>query len=334
MRLHVKVPLVALALFLAGAIWVLAKDVSLGPPFESGTGSPVLAGPELGLGSATLRGRILGADGEPLAEASLFATVRGRPLWTVTAANGEFQLHGVDPGELDLSVLGRGYQALQTQVFVDGSSIDLQLTAKPLVAPILADPTQADLLGAVELSLGRTDPEGYEVYLEPMNAPDELGGPIPRRAQVDDDGSFQVPDLIHGSYHLRLLPPYAAGGSWPDLLTGLDEPPLEFEHNRPLAGLRLLSRAGELAGTALSRPSPNEDARPIEGALLRAEPTTSQNPEEHNPSILPAVTSNVQGHWLLRDLAPGRYRIYLTAGGENRETVVTIPPGTRVDPGL
>lgn len=335
MRLHVQVPLAALAVFALGTIWVLTKDVSLGPPLSQAAEGAGLEAPELGLGSETLVGTLLDADGAPLVEASVFTALRGRPLYTSTDGAGRFELQGLDAGDVVLSLLARGYDSMERTVTVGAGPVEIRFEGERLAVPVLPDPVQSDLLGAVEMPAGQRAPEGYEVYLEPTTGPELLGGPIPRRATVSANGSFQVPELIHGLYAVRLLPPYAAGGDWPDLLTGFEEPPTTYEHGTLFPGMRLVARCGELAGVAQSRDPIGVDPEPLEGALLRAQPDATGGVEvDRRPRIHPAATSDAEGRWLLRDLPPGRYRVNLTAGGDTREKFVTIPAGTRVDPGL
>lgn len=335
MRLHVQVPLAALAVFVVGTIWVLTKDVSLGEPLPQEPEGAGLEAPDVGLGSETLVGRVLDGSGAPLVEASVFTALRGRPLYTYTDGSGRFELHGLDPGEVMLSLLARGYDSMERTVRVGDGPVELRFEGERLERPALIDPVESDLLGAVEMPAGQRSPEGYEVYLEPANGPEVLGGPIPRRAAVSANGSFQVPKLIHGLYSVRLLPPFATGGSWPDLLTGFEDPPTSYEHGTLFPGMRLVARCGELAGVAQSRAPIGVEPEPLEGALVRAEPDLGGGVEVDQPQrIHPSATSGAEGRWLLRDLPPGRYRVFLTAGGEGRETFVTIPAGTRVDPGL
>lgn len=335
MRLHVQVPLAALAVFALGTIWVLTKDVSLGPPLPQEAEDAGLAAPDIGLGAERLVGTLLDGEGNPLVEASVFTAVRGRPLYTYTDSAGRFELEGLDEGEVLLSLMARGYDSMERKALVGSGPIEIRFEGERLAVPDIEDPIAADLLGAVEMPAGQRAPEGYEVYLQPTSAPDLLGGPIPRRATVSANGSFQVPQLIHGLYEVRLLPPYAAGGDWPDLLTGSEEAPTTYEHGTLFPGMRLVARCGELAGIAQSRAPIGTEPLPLEGALVRAEPDLNSGVEANaRPRIHPAVTSDVEGRWLLRDLPPGRYKAFLTAGGEGREIFVTIPAGTRVDPGL
>lgn len=337
MRLLVHIPLGALALFAAGSLWVLAKDVSLGPPLPSSPQGAVLAAPDLELGESILIGRLLGDDGAPLAEASVSATLRGRPLWTTTDARGEFRLSGVDQSDLSVSILARGYlpETRVVRVVRAGEGpIEVQLLNRQMPLPVFEERKAADLLGAVDSLLGRRDLTGYEVYLEPVAAPGTLGGPIPRRVTLAEDGGFTVQNLVRGEYYMRVLPPYAVGGSWPNLLRALDQAPLTHFHEGTPSGIQLTMRAGELAGSALARAAIGVDPLPLSGALIHVEPITDAGGDARDSRIFPSVSSDAQGLWRVLNLPAGRYRVFLASGSEGRDVSVTIPEGTSVDPGL
>lgn len=334
MRLLVQVPLGALALFAAGSLWVLAKDVSLGPPLPNPPEGALLAAPDLELGDTDLVGRVVDADGAPLAEASLNATLRGRPLWTTTNANGEFRLGGADEGELSVSVLARGYLPVTRAVHAGANPVEIQLVDREMTLPVFEDGKAADLLGAVNSLLGQRDLSGYEVYLEPVDAPDTMGGPVPRRVTLAEDGGFTVTKLARGEYYMRVLPPYAAGGSWPNLLRGLNESPLTHLHEGMPSGIQLTMRAGELAGTALERAAIGVESLPLSSALIHVEPGILSRGDSSDPRVFPSVSSDSKGLWRVLDLPAGRYRVFLASGSEGRDVTVTIPEGTSVDPGL
>lgn len=334
MRLLVQIPLGALALFAAGSLWVLAKDVSLGPPLPNSPEGAVLAAPNLDLGDTELVGRLVGDDGAPLAEASLSATLRGRPLWTTTDARGEFRLGGIDRGDISVSILARGYLPVTRVVRAGGTPVEIQLVERNMTLPVFEDSKGADLLGVVDSLLGRRDLSGYEVYLEPVAAPDTMGGPVPRRVTLAEDGGFTVKRLLRGEYYMRVLPPYAAGGSWPNLLRALNEAPLTHFHKGTPSGIRLTMRAGELAGTALERAAIGVEALPLSSALIHVEPSMAASGDTRDPRVFPSVSSDSKGLWRVLDLPAGRYRVFLASGSEGRDVTVTIPEGTSVDPGL
>jgi hypothetical protein len=66
--------------------------------------------------------------------------------------------------------------------------------------------------------VGEDSPSGAEVWLEPVDPGSALCLAVTRRTRCAQDGTFEIADLQYGSYRAHVLPGWAAGGSWPDLL--------------------------------------------------------------------------------------------------------------------
>ena len=128
-------------------------------------------------------------------------------------------------------------------------------------------------VGAVNEPLGRVQPDGPAVQ---------------RRVLCDPDGRFALPDLAAGSYRVHVLPAWAAGGTWPDVLGG----EVRFDHDpASLRELVLPLAEGAIAGTLADR-----RGRTIEGALLLLTPVDQPG------RLWPPATSDPRGGFLIEDL--------------------------------
>jgi hypothetical protein len=75
------------------------------------------------------------------------------------------------------------------------------------------------------------DYSGFEVLLMPPELT-RFDAPLPRRVRVRENGEFEFPQLCAGTYSIHVLPAWAAGGTWPDLLqaTGDGARPRQLQH--------------------------------------------------------------------------------------------------------
>lgn len=279
------------------------------------------------IGAATLTGRVVDADEVGIADASVSTLVRGRPLWTRTDRAGAFRLTELDAGPCEVHVLARGYPTLSFPVSAGAEPVELVLGAPFPEQPRLESAQTADLSGAIDPGEGEADASGYEVLLLPAGSATEFGSGMPRRATTDSEGRYRFDALERATYRVIVLPPYARGGTWPDLLTGWDGTGQMYNHdaggeNPPQLALGLLS--GIIEGYFR-----DDRGRPLEGGLVEVSPMT-----DGNPAALPAVRTDAAGRFRLRHVPPGRYSIRATAGAHSRETTVLVPARGRVDPGL
>ena len=221
---------------------------------------------------------------------------------------------------------------MRIETLAGPTSVELNLGERLPEPPSIPVLPVLDLEGTASVR-GTEDLTGYEVALLPTAPAQRRDGGLPRRVSVDADGSFRVQNLLQAEYAVLLLPPWAQGGSWPDLLSGRDHPPLRYTHPPADPGaptvLELVAQAGEVAGLAHDR----DDGRVLQGAMIVAIPLGSDG-ESPDQRRFPAVQSDATGAFRLRHLPPGRYLVRLAAGADRREVEVVVPAQGAVDPGF
>ena len=233
---------VVLAAFLVGWLVERARDRSLPFPVLPAAQAVEWDRARPDPDDRVLRGRLLHADGRPAVEASVVWNGPTFSSFDDTDSDGRFELRGLPAGPLRLDLLD--WEALPTTVEIGPEETDVTLSLRA-PRPDLADLPEVrrdDLSGVVVPSEGRA---GYEVLIEPEDRDATGFDPrLPRRAVCGEDGTFLVAGLVHGAYRVRLLPPWARGGAWPNLLT----PGRRFVH--PRERLTLVVEGGAIAGRA------------------------------------------------------------------------------------
>lgn len=268
----------------------------------------------LAVASERLAGRVVDEAGAGIAEALVLAESGDELLWAYTDEQGYFALERVPAGELQLRVVARKFAPLQHSAL--GGSLDLLLVLDEPVPepPSLPAIGESDLEGEVAAAIAGRVLLGYEVQLLPRDAPETLGAPIPVRAEVGADRTFRFEGLLHGTYRVRVLPPWARGGSWPDVV---DPARAELVHGPSVRRLELKLRAGEIAGRLI-----DAEGEFVAGALVQVEPVG-----DPSRPWLPQG-SDEEGAFLVADLPPGDYRLRVTAGEADLEHVVEVQAGT------
>lgn len=145
--------------------------------------------------AARVRGVLRGADGQPLAQASIFAYREGKRLETATCDEaGVFSFDELPSGPLELFARSRDrHQSAREELsVVAGQTAELSLVLSP--APSLS----GTLRSPEGAPLG-----GWE--LEARSA----SGEVRRQAKSDAEGRFRVGDLYPGRYELAARPPRA-----------------------------------------------------------------------------------------------------------------------------
>lgn len=324
-RVSKLVPLVGLLAM--GVVVVRASQDA--PALVADFGSPPevreLPAPDLGLGEVTLEGTVFAADGRPSEGASVFVVQAGRPAWDFTDDLGRFRLTDLHPGALSVDVHAPGHVATSVSAQVGTGPLVVRLKEAIPAPPRLPDPTRVPLVGRIVPA--EIDLTGFEVALLPTAPASEPGTGVPRRVACDAEGRFSAEDLVPAEYEVLLLPPWATGGSWPDLLTPLGAPALRIVHP-PVGDLQLPLAAGLIAGTAFD----GSRGEPLAGALVVAVP--ERGTDAGGPWHLPPTRTTPAGTYQLGPLPPGEYRVILTAGDESREAVVEVAPGGVSDPGF
>jgi hypothetical protein len=112
-----------------------------------------------------------------------------------------------------------------------------------------------------------------------------------RNVTTDAKGGFVVKNLVNGKYRLRVdvLPPgvYQAGSAELDLTGGAPSEPLVITLKRS---------TGEVTGTVSD--------------LAGARAIVTLVPESGRTELLRRVTTDQNGRYVMKDVAPGAYRIY------------------------
>jgi hypothetical protein len=276
-----------------------------------------------------LTGRLIDGQGQPIAGALLYARPRNVPVWGLSDAEGRFRLDwphldGDPSGAVPLAIAAWGFAPLERETAWQAEPLEIVLPEREAAVPAVPLPTPALLEGrCMTARTEDTPPFDWEVLLVPVDPPEVFGAAVVRRVQSAPDGTFRIPDLSAGSYRAHVLPAWAAGGSWPDLLVR----EVRFDHD-PLAPaeLRLELAEGVLFGTLL-----DSRGRAIEGALLLLSDAKA-------PSHLwPPAKSDPRGGFLFEDLPAGGYSLFIEAGEARleglavevlagRRTEVQVPP--------
>ena len=180
----------------------------------------------------------------------------------------------------------------------------------------------APLTGTVAPSITGRGLAGYQVLLLPARPLSEFGEPVPRRTTVAADRSFQFDDLILGEYRVVVLPPWAAGGDWPNLCAP-ESRRLAHDRAGPTGGVELALAGGEIRGTITDLAG-----RFLEGALCMVSIDALPG------RVWPAIKTAPDGSFLIRDLPPEVYRLEVRAGSGSLSLVVEVPPGATVEADL
>jgi hypothetical protein len=263
-----------------------------------------------------LMGKVTNPTGEAVDRALVWVRSgeEGRFCWT--DALGAFRIDELGPGPWQSKVLALGFEPLSLEL---AESTPLQVVALKQALgppPVLAKLEHAELAGRIVVPPD-FDASGFEVVLEP-GEPTRIDSAVPRRVACDAQGNFKIEDLIVAQYGLRVLPAWARGGTWPDLLLGVGDgagEQHEFTHKQGAGELRLRLTLGTIAG-ALVEP----DGRPIEGALVELE--LAGDPGR----IWLPQSTDAAGKFALRALPRARYLLTLRAGGSALTREIELGP--------
>ncbi len=316
---------VALAAFLV-ARWWLAPDPQVPsfsrphpPRFE-----PLPARASLDASGPRRLGRVLDEAGTPVEGAIVYARVDGVPLWTLSSRDGGFELllprsaaSTQAQSEIELVVTAWGVPPRTYSAAMQGESLEIVLPPRFQAPTALPKVELAALEGRIVPALARPagEPAAYDLVLLPEAPPLAFSAAVARRVRCADDGSFAIPDLALGAYRLMVLPAWAEGGSWPDLLAAGH---VRYEHPpEDAAPLVLPLSEGAVHGVLL-----DSDGEPVQGGLLLLSEAAAPG------HLWPAVTSNESGAFRWGDLPEGVYRLTVRAGEARIEEVeVSVAAG-------
>lgn len=271
-----------------------------------------------------LSGVLVDAEGELVSDGLLAVENDERLLFTFTDEEGAFSLSPVPQEAFEVLVLARGFEPDRLDVAGPSTSARLMLAHRRANAPSFTELEASDLSGLV--ALPASPGPGIlplELWLKPVELASALSTAlrVPRRVTVGPDGAFSLPELAHGTYELTLLPAWASGGSYPDLLAEPADRLLVHPGPGPPPVLRPTS--------AELRVQVVQGGKPVDGAVVEL---LRLLPGGERP--WPRTYADSEGAVLLSGLPPGTYSLRARAGrarGERRlelsgEARLELPP--------
>jgi len=261
-------------------------------------------------GAESLRGTVVDDTNRPVAEALVMADLNGELVWDYTDLGGAFTLSRLPDAELRVTVVARKYTSAVRMVRPPRGDLRIDLGPQVEPPPHLPEIGEGELEGSLNAAITGRGLLDYEVQLVPVQPPEELGAPIPVRARVGADRTFRFPALLHGEYRIRVLPPWARGGSWPNLAAPEDAP---FVHGPATERLEVTIHAGEIAGRLIDL-----EGQFVEGALVRVAAVDAPG------RPWPPLQTDETGAFSVRDLPPGRYRLQVDAGESSLDEVIDV----------
>ena len=272
---------------------------------------PPLSTPQDPLGEAALTGTIESSEGHVLPNALVYTGTGELLTWDYSDADGRFSLEALHAGQVTVRVIGDGHEP---QDFIRTAPL---LDTRLALSSLLPEGASLPALEKVAVTGSITPPradwglDGYELWLEPLRPSHEFGAPVSARATVQADRSVSFDELLAGSYRPHLLPPWAQGGTWPNLLD--PETSLISIGRAEEADFQLTMTAGEIEGSVT-----DEDGAPVKSALVRL------RPEGELDRIWPPTRTDELGRYALRDLPVGTYRLESSAGDRSAELIIQV----------
>lgn len=281
------------------------------------------------VGDDALTGIVTAADGSPAEDVLVHLRRAGEPApldeaeplhWTHTGTDGRFALTELPAGPYVATLLRIDVENSEREVRVPHAgdvrwSLPEPLGTIPMLAPIrrsdlrgrLVAPPTGDAAEPAEASW-----EGFEVAAVPAADTPPASGAFERRASVAADGAFVLPQLVEASYRLRVVPPWARGGSWPVLAD------TAHEHGGSAPAPEVAVRSAVLTGRVR-----DQGRRPVEGALVQVRRADAES------RLWPPTSTDVDGRFTVRDLPAGRYRVRVLAGAGLFDETIELAQGER-----
>jgi len=262
-----------------------------------------------------IQGHVIAADGRPATHAYVLLYVPevddwGDQLSAGTDAKGEFTIKGVPPGSYILSGQqhdgDKHYRARQ-RVEVGNDNIESIVIAfgkgRTINGHVVAASPGASALDRIHIQLepaGESDTEGF-------------GG-----AQVKQGGSFEINDVLDGSYALQV---YGMEQGWYVTSARLGaedvlQKGLQVERGSSTGRLEIIlsSASAQLEGAV------SDHDKPAVGAQVRVkpDPETRYNRQRSNNT-----STDQNGRFIFHALAPGKYRVTARLRSASSEAPVT-----------
>jgi len=264
-----------------------------------------------------LAGQVTTPTGDPVDRALVWLRSGDEPSFTYSDAQGAFRFEALGAGPWPTKVIALGFEPLDLTLQESAALQRIAFKKAYGPPPQLAVFARAPLAGRILVPPG-FDASRFEVVLLPEE-PTRIDSAVPRRVECDAQGAFRLEDLIVAHYDLRVLPAWARGGSWPDLLVGVGAGTAhDFTHQQAGGELVLRLALGTIEGTLLEpitkgldgAPLPVPHDVPVEGALVELE---QQLPGDTTRLWLPQST-DATGGFALHALPEGVYLLTLRAG--------------------
>lgn len=255
------------------------------------------------LGELALSGRVVDVDSRPVAGVTVLVRSNDVPLWAETDADGAFRLEGLVAGPCDAALIKWGFPPQIAHLAAAEEGVELVIAPPlPAIEPLVGL-SAGPVVGRVAHPIGGeyADALGYELQFEPRGPASRLSGATFRRSTADARGFFSLEDLAHGSYQVRVLPSWASGGSWPNLIAAADA---QLDHEPGSDAFFVFGlEAGAIEASVF-----DADGDELEGvyAILCDAADASR--------VWPPRMTDAYGVLRFTDLPPGRYRLALRAG--------------------
>jgi hypothetical protein len=246
-------------------------------------------------------GRVMGADGGPQTEAYVHLSAAGVQDWfsglaTSTDSKGQFSIKGVPPGAYYISTgtyeRGKSYNT-RRKIEVGESNVD---------SIVLSLGSGATIHGRVVGGNSRASGHAA-VGLQPTAEEAENEGSY---TQVEKDGSFELQGVLDGGYALQVYLQEQGSFVKSAHLGNEDafQNGVQIEDGAAKGNLEIVvsNEGGQLEGTVTD----SDKNQPLVGAQikLRVDPEN-----EYNRDRSKQVNTDQNGHYLLKDLPAGKYKV-------------------------
>lgn len=248
-------------------------------------------------------GRVIGPDGTSTARAYVSLSLAGVEDWggslsSGTDSKGEFSIKGVAPGSYYIRAGVRDkdkYYNARQKIEVGEAKVE---------GIVLSLAGGATIHGRVRTASGAPPPTGRMwVHLRPVA--DEVGSSFPS-VEVSKESSFEIDGVADGSYV------FAVNGLEPGWFVksahlGNDDvfqDGVQVEGGAAKGNLDIVvsSDGAQIEGTVTD----SDNSQPLVGVQVKA---MVDPPNDYNYGRFRATTTDQNGHFVLKDIPPGKYKV-------------------------